>query len=476
MDTVRYHLTGGLSDSQCEQVVDEALRLLDEIGLLCTHEGIQDRLRGQPGVRISGDRFHFAPELCREEIARERIAAEVADESAPTGMPIKLHLVGPWTCLNVFDMDTRQIRPATVDDMVQATRLMESLGAPRGCCAPVLPSDVPDALKCLVMCQECWKWSAITGGGLAASVTEVRYAYRMAQVAEIAGPCLLVEYGISPLQCNARALDLVYQLLGQPELSLLAIGPGPLPSLGATAPIFVPGILSQSLAETLGGSLLVSLLTGGQVRPGIGAPNAIAFDMRCGTTNFSSPEAALLERMGDEVGSFLAGRPVRRGALRSISKVPDAQAAHEKTLLGVVQALHGARYFWDAGQLSIDDVFSFEQAVLDGEILQAIERFVNGMVFDDTPGLTGQTVADGVARGHFLDHDTTVERFRDTYWMPELLDRHMLGGWRAAGERDILDRARDVARERIAAQPPRLDEETQQELDRVFAAACRALA
>jgi len=474
MQRARYTLAGGLTDSQCEQIVEEALRLLDEIGLLCRHDGIQDRVRRQPGVQVSQDRFHFAPELCREVLERERQpAAESGD--AVEGAPVRLRLLGPWTCLNVLDMDTRRIRPATVEDMVQATRLLESLQAHRSCCAPVLPSDVPARLRCVVMCQECWKYSAIIGGGLASSVTEVKHVYRMAQIAGIAGACLLVEYGISPLQCNAEALDVVYQLLGQPELSVLSIGPGPIPSLGATAPIFLPGILSQSLAETLGGSLLVSLLTQGEVSPGVGSPTAIAFDMRFATTNFSSPEAALLERLGDDVGTFLAGRRLRRGALRTIAKAPDAQAAHEKTMLALAQALHGAREFWDAGQLAIDDAFSFEQVIIDAEILASVERFVNGMAFDETPGLTQATVADGVARGHYLDHETTVARFRDTYWMPQVFDRHMIGGWRAAGEPSVIDRARELARQRIAGQTKRLDEATERTLERAFDEACAAL-
>ena len=83
MQRARYTLAGGLTDSQCEQIVEEALRLLDEIGLLCRHDGIQDRVRRQPGVQVSQDRFHFAPELCREVLERERQpAARAASANA----------------------------------------------------------------------------------------------------------------------------------------------------------------------------------------------------------------------------------------------------------------------------------------------------------------------------------------------------------------------------------------------------------
>ena len=124
--------------------------------------------------------------------------------------------------------------------------------------------------------------------------------------------------------------------------------------------------------------------------------------------------------------------------------------------------------------LSIDDIFSLEQMVIDKEILDSIERFMNGFEFGAEAD-TLQIIRDSLDTGNFFTHPTTLENFRGHSWFPTLFDRRMLGSWQADGSRTIREKARQIAREKIAAQPTRVDQETERELDSLFEKAAKEL-
>ena len=49
-------------------------------------------------------------------------------DASPAAEQIKLKPVGPWTCINVIDMDRQQLRLGTLADMIDATKLLLALG------------------------------------------------------------------------------------------------------------------------------------------------------------------------------------------------------------------------------------------------------------------------------------------------------------------------------------------------------------
>jgi trimethylamine--corrinoid protein Co-methyltransferase len=205
-----------------------------------------------------------------------------------------------------------------------------------------------------------------------------------------------------------------------------------------------------------------------------GGLTAIATDMRYGTVNFNSPEAAILLELGREVSAHVFGWTDTCGAIRSLAKATDVQAGIEKLLTILASALHGARTFSDVGQLSLDELFSFEQAVIDQEIIACAERFLNGFTMDCNVN-TLELVREALADGHFLGHPTTLEHHRDFYWTPRLLERRMLGSWQAAGSPTVIDKAREIARETIAKQFPRLDTSAEAALQKLYVQACREI-
>ncbi len=72
MPNIRYSMPPVLSRDQCEMIVADGIRILDEIGVECRHSGIQGMVADAPGGRVQGERLHFEPKLCREQIEKIR--------------------------------------------------------------------------------------------------------------------------------------------------------------------------------------------------------------------------------------------------------------------------------------------------------------------------------------------------------------------------------------------------------------------
>jgi len=131
------------------------------------------------------------------------------------------------------------------------------------------------------------------------------------------------------------------------------------------------------------------------------------------------------------------------------------------------------RRFGGVGQLSIDEVFSPQQAVLDREILAYVERVLAGLDLappdTDTLGL----VREGMGEGSFVAATDTVLRFREFYHFPDIFRHWKVERWRAAGEPSVLGEAWSRAQEEIAASTFRLTEDKQREVDSIYERAKR---
>jgi trimethylamine:corrinoid methyltransferase-like protein len=156
---------------------------------------------------------------------------------------------------------------------------------------------------------------------------------------------------------------------------------------------------------------------------------------------------------------------------RSVAKRPNAQAACERTASVFWQALLGARHFGAVGQLSIDEVFSPQQAVLDREILRYVERVIQGL--DLQPSVDAiELIREGVQEGYFVGAVDTVGRFRDFYRFPDILRHWSLGRWRAEGEPAILEQAWAHARDEIRTSTCALEEDRQLAVAGIYDRAC----
>ena len=231
---------------------------------------------------------------------------------------------------------------------------------------------------------------------------------------------------------------------------------------GATSPVTLAAAVAQQNAEALAAVVLVQA-----VRPG--APVMYGsfltgLEMRTGAPAFGRPEAAL-----GILGSAQMARryrlPCRAGGVLTNSKIPDHQAGQEKMMMLWPIVLSGAHYVlhaagWSDGGLTA----SFEQMVLDAELLEMMARFFSGVAVDEGT-LALDVIAHVGVGGHFLGEEHTRKRFKSEFYFPHLADTEAYEAWVKKGSKDVYVRAGERYKQILATyQKPPIDDAIDEEL------------
>jgi len=466
---VAYSLAGGIPEATLKHIYDEALRVLEKLGIECDVPEVLAKISGVKGLTIKGKRIHYAPWLVEDYMKRNYPKRTPAPR-----MPGPLSLRGPYSCLNILDMETRVIRKPTVADIGQSVRLLDGLGIDLywGGFTPLIPDDVPKRLTWLAMLKATVENRRVpAGGGVANSLQEAEFMIEMGKAAGMAPPYVGFQFGISPLRMNPEAIGLFNTLIDKGHSKYVGASSCPMLTFGATSPYSVAAAMAQGIAEGLGGTILVDLLQHQGSWPGF---TVWPFDMRHMSIVFGAPETAIFRAMFHQLWEYLFGWGPP-GEMMSMAKDVDGQAAAERMGCALTDALRGAREFASAGMICMDELYSAEQLVIDRDIIKWVERFVCGQDFCSEVTSLVDIIEDGLPTSSFLDSELTVDRFRQDMWMPELFEHSTLGKWRHGGAESLRDRARDIARAKIKASDFVLDAAMQKELDRIYRKAAKVL-
>jgi trimethylamine:corrinoid methyltransferase-like protein len=364
--------------------------------------------------------------------------------------------------MGVWDRAANSARPAGVDDLRRAVKLLDSYGAEG--ISPVHPQEVPPELRQVVTAKVSYEHSRNIGSYMqATSIAEAECLCRMGAAAGRKGPHISLQIVHSPMKLDAHSLRLILDMkrAGRTPAGITA-GGGAMPLAGAAAPLLLPGLLAQGLAEALAAygtpGLLNDAVSGYlSVFPG-------TFDMRYTGYSMGSAESVLywlaVRQMLDRVFGWTIG-----GDFACTAKAYDAQAGAQKMAAILTSVLSGATTFANVGMTPTDEVFHFGGAVIDMEILNYAWRVGRGLAWESVP--TSDTVREGRGAGTFLLHPTTM-RFRDEIWDPRVFTNDSLGQWLAQGSPSVVDKASRVAEDRIAAHEYSAPADVRRELDRLL--------
>lgn len=458
MKKILYSLGEGLTQGQIEIMHQEALKLIETVGLKVPHEGIVKRLSGEKGVRVEKDRMKFDGSLvekCLKELS-------YPDEKIS---PRPILISGAYE-QNILDMDTAEIRQATSKDLVALTKLADSyemLGS-----APVKPMNLPPRLAEIAMYKVSWENSSrrcnsILEANPKSSIEVASYVYEMSRVANkffSIGTWITSPFSISP-----GDLKVLYHFMDKDVPLWVAT----MPIAGATAPIHMIGAYVQSLAELFAGYTMLKLLN-----PQtyvycsiIDSIRAYPFDMKYGNFVYGSPEDIWGTLLQVQLNRYYK-IPIIAKSLLTSSPLPDSQAAAEKAAHTILAAAFRVDGYTNAGLLAVDDIYSAEQVVIDYEIVQYAIQYLRGFDFSEET-LSAKIIREVVLReANFLSHESTLNYFRETFWVPELFEHLMLRQWEDKGGKSIRERAKDIAERKIKEHEFELAGEIQRELDRIY--------
>ncbi|HSB07635.1 MAG TPA: trimethylamine methyltransferase family protein [Thermodesulfobacteriota bacterium] len=228
---------------------------------------------------------------------------------------------------------------------------------------------------------------------------------------------------------------------------------------GATGPVTLAGTLALANAEAMSGVAIAQLLEPG--RPivfNVGFSHI--FDMRVVETLTGSPEGGLIGAAGNALARF-HGLPSASWASTE-SKIPDAQASYEKTLLGLLHTLGGVNLIWGIGNLDATLAISPEQAVIDNEITAGLLRAWKGIEVDEAR-MAVSVIRELAQKADYLGHEHTLSHFREELLVTKLLSRERWALWEKGGRQSLTERAADQVQSILKGPPPEHLSGTQRE-------------
>lgn len=96
------------------------------------------------------------------------------------------------------------------------------------------------------------------------------------------------------------------------------------------------------------------------------------------------------------------------------------------------------------GMLELGMTMSYEQLLIDQEIVTMVRRVLQGIVVNKET-LALDVIKEVGASGHYLESMHTVKHMRNEISMTKLIDRKMRQSWVQEGSKHIRERAREEA-------------------------------
>ena len=122
----------------------------------------------------------------------------------------------------------------------------------------------------------------------------------------------------------------------------------------------------------------------------------------------------------------------------------DAQIGHEKTMTAMLPALAGASLLYGMGMIDSGVAMSYEELVIDNEIVRMVRRILRGMAVNKDTLATEVIKAVGPAAS-YLGQKHTRTYMKQEISTSSLFDRRMHDVWQKNGGKDTHQRAREKA-------------------------------
>ena len=445
-----------------ERVHLATLKMLREHGVIFEDPRALDLFR-RAGLRVidSDQRVFFPPEFVEEQIrkapSRFTIHARNPENNVVIGGDnlVFAPVSGPPF---IADREGGR-REGTLEDQNNLVRLSEVLSVMHHGCPEVACRDLPIETRHLDMLY--WQIRLSSKGMIGDAWSTLRARDHIDMMAILFGgreaildkPVLTgIINSNSPLRYDSNMAEGLIEYAAAGQVNIIT----PFIMAGATSPVTLAAAVAQQNAECLSAVVLAQM-----VRPGapvIYGSFLTGLEMRTGAPAFGRPESAL-GILGSAQMARRYSLPCRAGGVLTNSKIPDTQAGQEKMMMLWPIILGGCNYVLQAaGWLDGGLTASFEQMVLDAEMLEMTERFFAGVPVDEE-SLALDVIAHVGAGGHFLGEEHTRRHFKSEFYFPQLADTEAFDTWVKKGSRDAYVRATDRWKKLLATyEEPKLDQ------------------
>jgi trimethylamine--corrinoid protein Co-methyltransferase len=440
-----------LSEDALARIEETAYRLLDEVGISLHHAGATEMLHGL-GCRVQ-DRVHIPSNVVNwalENVTPHRAFYDRGGSLAFTlgDGQIRFHSGGGLPF--ILDLDTGQRRQPNLQDVAEATRLLDALPNVHVVIPLFGPQDVPPQLLGVasteVLLRNTLKpvWSApVDRPKDTPFLVEMAMACCGGVEAFRQHPSMYLSVSpVSPLLFteNVTASIIAIAQSGAPLFPL------PAPSLGATGPVTMAGALAQQHAESLATYVIAAAAARG-VRV-MYCSRISAIDPRTAVSIWGGPEVGMTGACAGQLAHRL-GLPADSYGLSTSSALLDPHFAYERLANALIPALAGVDILSGVGSTENVMTAGLQIAVIDDELVSLIKHIAAGCeVSEDT--LAFDVMAEVIPRdGVFLGEMHTVKYMRQgALWIPGIGARGATSD--DPGQNGVVAHARARAQEILA--------------------------
>ena len=462
-----------LSREDVESIHLASMKILEQVGVM-VHNDRALKLLAEAGVEVDFNKklACIPQDLVKESLVKAPSTIKLYSRDGKNDRVLEGNKVtyNPGSAaLFILDSKTGEVRRPLSGDLVDLVKLTDALEYIQAQSTALVVSDAPEAIvdryRLYIVLKNSPK-TIITG------TFSIDGLYDMKRMLEaVAGG--EKELARKPMAifdtCPSAPLkwsELLSQNLIDCAKFRIPAEILPMPQLGATGPATLAGSLVQHNAEFLSGLVMAQLTSPGA--PVIYGGSPTTFDQRYLTARLGAIETMMLGCSYAQIGKYY-GLPTHMYLGVSDAKTVDAQCGFESGIAIVLGALAGINVISGPGMLNFENCQSLEKLVVDNSICGMALRLVDGVRVDD------DTLAVDVIRkvgpgGHYLAEKHTMEWFRKEQIIPsELIDRQGFKAWKAAGAKDVVQRARKIVEKILREHKPEpLEPDIGKDLDNVM--------
>ena len=449
---------------------DGAMRILEEIGVEFLNEEALEILR-EAGCTIDGANVRMGRDFVMEMVAKAPSSFTLMPRNPARQITIgdgHINFGNVSSPPNYWDMEIGTKVPGTREmcaNLLKLTQYFNCIHFAGG--YPVEPVDIHASIRHL---DVLFDKLTLTDKVMHAYSLGKERVEDVMEMVRIAGGLTHAEFearphmytninSTSPLKHDQPMIDGCLRMIRRGQAVVVT----PFTLAGAMAPVTMAGAVAQSIAEALCAIALFQY-----VAPGV--PCVIGtftsnVDMKSGAPAFGTPEYMRATQITGQLARFY-GLPVRSSGVCA-ANVPDGQTMWEtaNSLWAAVQSGTNMVYH-AAGWLEGGLIASPEKFIMDCEVLQHIQRYLDPVIVDTSPDAIALDAIKSVGSdGHFFGIQHTQDRYATAFYQPFLSDWKNFEGWQAAGAVWTPERAHTMFKEIVGGfEPPPMDAAIRDEL------------
>ena len=425
-----------LSQTDILKIHNAALQVLEEIGLADAPQSGIDHMTRAGAIYGTDGRVRFPRALVEDTVAHANRQIMLYSRDGKRDLELsgnRVHYGTAGAAVNMVDVDGRNYRDSTLQDLHDAARITDRLDNIHFLQRPMVPRDITDSREMdLNTLYACTAGTTKHVGVSFSDPSHVADAFEMLHL--IAGG--EAEWRARPFVSNSNCFVVppmkfateacqTMELCIEGGMPVLLLSAG---MAGATTPSTIAGAIVQSVAECLAGLVYVNAVRPGA--PAIFGTWPFGLDLRSGAMTGGSGEQALLSAGCAQMHKFY-GLP--GGAVGGITdaKLPDMQAGWESMCSNVMAGLSGLNMVYEAAGMHASLLgFCHESLILGDDLIGHALRCVRGIEVDDET-LAVEQIREVCLQGpgHYLGMGQTLARMQRDYVYPSTGERMSPKEW-----------------------------------------------